>query len=201
MPIPSRTLGLSAAITACTLLLPGCRTFSGQPGGDLSIQGLNTHTSLLPNIRTAAYKRLDDNTADLYFSDLPEDRLLDTGDRLTGVSGSIIHIHYFLTPSAGNTPIDETACNITIRHILLASGEGGQASGIYGGGGFLFPSGTPGDSLFGGTIRAATHRLLQSSPNFNDALGVAALNGKVLAPEDETLADAIGGKMRMLMKP
>jgi hypothetical protein len=193
-------------LVALLAVLPGCRSVS-HGGGNLEIRSLETAATLTPAIRTACYKRVDLNTADLYFSDLPESRLIDPADDLSGAAGSIVHIHYFLEPSPGNTPIDDTACNATVRHVLIATTtetvptstdastphlpEVVQVFGIYGGGGFFFPSGTVGDGTFGGSMRDGTHRLLYASPGFKDILGPATIGGKMVAARDDALADAI----------
>jgi hypothetical protein len=52
----------------------------------------------------------------------------------------------------------------------------------------MFPSGTPGDKSFGGSIRDASVKLLASTPGFADRLGAAELIAGVSAPEDESVA-------------
>ncbi|MFN7022530.1 MAG: hypothetical protein ACK4WH_14550, partial [Phycisphaerales bacterium] len=157
---------------------------------------------LSPRLATTLYGRIDSNTADLYFSDLPEDRLIDPREPLGGAPGSLLHIHYFLNPAAGKTPIDDTACNVTIKHYVLAGvdASGSPVFGVYGGGGFLLPSGQPGSNVFGGSMREGTHRLLHATPGFTDALGPSELSGKMLAVRDDDAADLIGRKIRVLMR-
>lgn len=194
---------LAFAAIALFATLPACRALN-QPGGNLTLTSLSGTGTLAPAIRAAVYKRIDDNTADLYFSDIPESRLTDGGDNLGDASGVILHIHFFLEPSAGNTPIDDTACNATIRSLVLAPGADGTADsqviGVYGGGGFLFPSGSPGSRVFGGSMRDGTHRLLGSTTGFRDALGPASLSGKLLAVRDDAAADIVQRKMRVLLR-
>lgn len=200
---------LFAALAALALFpLPGCRVFS-HPGGDLTIASIANNTSLNPAIRTAVYKRVDANTAELYFSDLPEERFLEPGARLGDVPGIVLHIHYFLTPSAGSTPIDDTACNVTLKQVVFAPAAPSTSAtaqrslpavGVYGGGGFFFPSGTLGTGVFGGSIRDGTFRLIESSPGFIDALGPSSVTGKLLASRDDVLADAMDRRMRELLR-
>lgn len=191
--MPKATIALPALLLLC---LSGCHALS-RPGGDMTVQSLTQGTFLTPEVRTAVYRRIDANTADLFFSDIPEDRLVDPTDDLQGAAGSIVHMHFFLRPSAGNTPIDDTACNATIRHVVLAPPPGGglPAFGIYGGGGFLFPIGEVGDAAFGGTMRNGTHRLLSSSPGFTDLLGPSAIGGKMIAARDDDAAAAISARI------
>ncbi|MCC6319993.1 MAG: hypothetical protein IT438_00975 [Phycisphaerales bacterium] len=193
------------ALLLCSLPLAlgmsGCLGFRSA-GGDLTFASLDSGRVLAPTIATAIYGRTDANTADLYFSDLPEDRLTDPRDPLGGATGSLLHIHYFLNPDAGRTPIDNTACNVTIKHFVFAGGEltGSPIFGVYGGGGFFFPSGEPGSNVFGGSIEEGTHRLLAATPGFNDLLGPSEVSGKMLATRDDDAADLIGRKVRQLLR-
>jgi hypothetical protein len=192
--------------------VPGCALWraaagAGQAGGTLEIRSLEGTTVFNPALRTACYKMIDDTSADLYFSDLPADRLADPGDDLADAAGSILHIHYFLEPSPGNTPIDDTACNVTVRHIVIAPVSAAEERkgrarvvGEYGGGGFFFPVGVNGDEVFGGTMRNGTHRLIASTPGFKDVLGPASIGGKMLAARDDALADAVAARMAKLLR-
>lgn len=145
---------------------------------------------LAPAMPVVAYSARDPNTADLYLTNLTPDQL-DPATDLADLDGHIVHIHMFVAPRAGKTPIDQTACSVTIRHAVLARG----AIGMYGGGGFLLPSGKAGDETFGGSIRSATLRLLGSTPGFRDPLGAVEFDASVRAPLDEPLARLIGQRI------
>lgn len=150
-----------------------------------------------PEIHSAVYRATDLNTADLYLSDVPENVLV---ERLAvGLDdpspANIIHVHLFLTPKAGRTPIDFTAANISVTHVVLTGGS----MGVYGGGGFLLPSGSVGDATYGGTIREATLRLVESRPGFADRLGPSELGGKVAARRDDALADEVSARLTLLL--
>lgn len=186
-----------ALVLLMLLVLPACSGL-GRPGGELEIRSLESTAALVPAIRTACYRRIDADSADLYFSDISESRLADPADDLADAAGSIMHIHFFLEPSPGNTPIDDTACNATVRQVIFAPAEGGssgQVFGIYGGGGFFFSSGSIGDDNFGGSMRQGTHRLLSSTPGFKDVLGPASIDGSVVAVRDDALALQIESRM------
>lgn len=214
-PISSAPMPKPLALTLLLFasLLTGCSSLRGG-GNALQIRSLESPATLTPAIRTACYKRIDDNTADLYFSDLPEGRLVDPSDDMADLAGSIVHIHFFLDPSPGNTPIDDTACNATLRHIIIApatapiaggaepgGGESpAQVFGIYGGGGFFYPSGSVGETTFGGTMHDAAHRLLYASPGFHDLLGPAAVNGRATATRDDAVADAIEARIEQYLQ-
>jgi hypothetical protein len=156
--------------------------------GAITIESPSQNVVLRPKLRTRVYRSVDRNTADFYLSDLEEDQLLAwlSGED-TGASGNLIHIHMFLYPKAGRTPIDYTASNITITHTVIAGG----VYGVYGGGGFMLPSGTPGDKTMGGNVRDASLRFLRGSDGFVDRIEAATFAGGVNARHDEFLAARI----------
>lgn len=143
-----------------------------------------------PTLPTAVYLAKDPNTADIYLTDLDE-TALDRGTSLSGVSGRIVHLHLFLSPRPGSTPIESSACSVVIRHIVLA----GEAIGVYGGGGFLMPRGRLGDREYGGTIRDATLRLTDQAGSFVDRLGPSTMEARFVARRDEALARRIGARV------
>jgi hypothetical protein len=184
------------------LLLGGCSMFHSEPGGVLTAASTDGSKSLAPNFTTAAYAAIDADTADVYLSDLPRERFADPRDALTECSGCILHLHIFLVPEAGQTPIDTTACNLTVRQLVLhGSAKGGAAPvmGLYGGGGFMIPHGTFGTGDISGSIGAASHRLTRSSPNFIDLLGSGTISGRFSAPLDEQLAGQMAAKLETLV--
>jgi hypothetical protein len=193
----------------------GCVAPGG--GADLAISSSargGSSGTLTPQFTTAAYFPTDQNTADIYLSDIPASDLANPGADLTGASGNIVHIHVFLIPSAGMTPIENTACNITVRHLILAGRSaptpGGSdakpgtaqipAIGLYGGGGFMITGSDPGDDDFSGTIRDASVRLTRSSPAFTDRLGPATVAGKFSAPRDDKLARLIAARFEQISR-
>ena len=188
----ARTLIL-LGITAPACLMPGCAGF-GLGGGPLIATSADGHASLAPSLPLGVYRPIDDNTADFYLTDIPLARLADPADRLSDISGNILHVHLFLIPKAGKTPIDATASNVAARLIVVASG----AVGVYGGGGFMMPSGTPGDSSMGGNLEEASMRLVRASADFADRLGPCELKGAVSARLDEAGARDIGAKVDQL---
>ena len=99
-----------------------------------------TGATLSPRLTTRAYSYADENTVDIYLSDLTPDELgvPMAPDPAKRPVGQIVHIHMFIRPSPGKTPIEPQASNCSIRHLILAPG----ATGLYGGGGFLLPSGS-----------------------------------------------------------
>ncbi len=169
--------------------LVGCT--SSPKDSELTIRSADKPGALTPAMQTAVYRRYDENSADLYLTDLPLARLADPADKLEDASGNLLHVHLFLIPYAGRTPVDSTACNVTIRHIIVSGG----AVGVYGGGGFMYASGRTGDSVFGGIMQGASLRLVRATPDFQDLLGPALLDGTIKAGLDErgavTLAERV----------
>ncbi|MFG0292111.1 MAG: hypothetical protein ACF8MJ_03040 [Phycisphaerales bacterium JB050] len=173
------------------LTLPGCGgggMLTGGPGS-LRIVSTTQPTRLDASFRTAVYAYSDENTADLYFTDLTPEQLqaLATGQSVgaTAPDGAqLLHVHLFLTPRAGRTPIEFTASNVTLTHYVLV----GEEVGVYGGGGFLLPSRMftrePGNDRFGGQMREATLRFLNGTSGFEDRLGSTTVDGTVNATLD-----------------
>lgn len=189
----NRSIAASLLLLAATLS-PGCGGRSaalglgalGGSGSDITIASTTQNTRLDARFRTAAYSYIDQNTADLFFTDLTMEQvqaILDgqPRDQVAPEGAQLLHIHMFLLPRAGRTPIDFAASNITITHAVIA----GQGVGIYGGGGFLLPgrviSMKPGEDRFGGIIRGATLRFVKGSPNFVDRIDSAVLDGSLNA--------------------
>lgn len=179
-------LGLSAA--------GGCAGL-GLGAGPLTAASADGSAVLATDLTTGVYVPVDENSADLYMTDLPISRLVDGGDALGDLSGNIVHVHLFLIPSAGHTPIDATASNIAIRHIVLSAG----AVGIYGGGGFMMPGSEPGDATFSGSIQQASMRLLRRTSDFADRLGPNTIRGDVTAQRNDAAARAVAARIDRLI--
>lgn len=179
----------------------GCAGLGLRGGsGRLTMVSTDSEWSLTPDIRTAVYSTSDTAAADIYLSDLPLDRLTNPDDDLAGLSGSLLHIRLFLVPRAGNTPIGNTACNITLRHVILASStaDAPPSMGVFGGGGFLLPSGDPGDRTIGGRVTEVTMRLLDSTDGFDDLFTTARVSGRFSATLNAEAAAALAARVRTL---
>ncbi len=203
----------ATVLTLFSLLLTGCSGSGGGfglglgllSGGSASVDIVSTSeaTRLSASFRTAVYRYQDRNTADLYFSDLSMEQIeaiAAGGDRseIAPEGGQLLHIHLFLTPRAGRTPIEFSASNVTLTHIVLA----GDAVGVYGGGGFLLPSRTftvePGGDRFGGEVRGATVRFLNGTEGFTDRISSGVLDGSLSARLDPQGATRLGSLMSSL---
>jgi len=152
-------------------------------GGDPELASRLTGAQFAPSLPTRIYAFADRNTADFYLTDLPPE-VWTGGADVSEMTGSMVHVHMFLASRAGRTPIEPTASSATIRVVVL----GGGTMGVYGGGGFLLRSGEPGDSSFGGAIRAGTMRLLRATPGFVDRLGPCEFKGSFQANLDASQA-------------
>jgi hypothetical protein len=178
-------------LAVLTLLtgLPGC--LSDSKVRVASVDGTVVDAPVLP---VAAYLTPDGNTAEVYLTDLAPEQL-DPGTDLSRVSGRIVQLRLFLSPKAGHTPIESTACSTAVRHIVLADG----AVGVYAGGGFLLPDEKPGGRELSGQVTDATLRLVAQAGGFADKLGPAVLSGSFSAPRNEALARKLAARVQDIL--
>ncbi len=184
-------------LATALLALPACSSFGIRvPSGKAQIVGAETGAHINPRFPTRAYTSTDEDTADIYLTDLSADDLtaLFEDPAGSGVSGQIIHMHMFVRPKPGRTPIASTAISATVRYVIIAEGR----VGLYSGAGFLFPSGKPGDNVLGGSISKADLRLERATPGFVDRLGPAHLSTSFNAVLDEPLADELHRRLEVL---
>lgn len=175
--------GLCLAMGGCGQSILGF----GEASGSIEAESLVNGSTYAPPLTTAVYRTPDGTEADVLLTDIPIARLADRADSLSDVSGNLIHIRVFLTPEAGKTPIDRTACNATVKHVILASG----VAGVYAGGGFIDPWGDPGEATYSATLKNISTRLARAAPAFADRLGPARLTGAFTASMDEKAAGAM----------
>jgi hypothetical protein len=180
---------LALLLASCGLT--GCGVFGSSVTRDATLTSFDAGTVLTIEPKFQAYYAADPNTADFYLSDLPAEAFADDAD-LSRFSGSLVHVHMFLAPKAGSTPIAFSANSVTVRHLIIAEGQLGQ----YSGGGFLLPKGTAGDSSFGGTLKDASMRLTARTPGFVDRLGAAEFESGLKVPKDVSRAK----RMALLME-
>lgn len=164
---------------ACTPVA-GCgswwtSTFGGE-GAEVRVEGQGASPVALDGVLPyGAYAAAEaDHT--LYVSDLPLDELLGGGVR----NGQFLHAQLLWLPLPGRTPVDESAMNLTLRYVVVSEGE----VGVYGGGGFAWPFGTPGEGDLTLSIEGSSLSLLAKSAGFTDLLSPARLTGTVTAKFD-----------------
>jgi len=122
------------------------------------------------------------NEGDIWMTDIPMDQLV-AGDFETG---EIIHLQLLWKPVAGKTPLASTSTNLTIYYYIISNG----VVGVYGGGGYCWPSGTPtkGMSLL---IEEANLILQKNNAGFTDFLSPASMTGRVTSIPDSKTARQI----------
>jgi len=160
--------------------LAGCSFSSAPVGTELISRENGLGLTLVPT--TTSYSARDRNTADFYMTDLASGSWTKPTHEL---SGTLVHVHVFLMPKPGSTPIADDACSFTVRQIVFTGGS----HGVYSGGGFLTLSGDVGDLECGGEFRGATLRLTASTNGFEDRLGPAEMHGRLDAPRNENAAN------------
>lgn len=181
---------MSIILGMATLALGGC---SG--GSPLTIE--SERAVIRPSVRTAVYRFTDQNTADVFLSDFAPEVIVDRLEGAPGAPGTVLHVHVFLAPKAGKTPIDFTASNSAITYVVFA----GESMGVYGGGGFVLPSSRLGDAELAARMRRATLRLVEHGAGFADLLGNAEVSGDIAARRDDELAGRISdGLTRLLLR-
>jgi hypothetical protein len=189
VPVNRAHLTLATIAPVLALVAGGCISDSR-----VKVASVNSDAVDAPTLPTAAYLTPDRNTAEVYLTDV-EPGSLDPGTDLGRISGRIVQIRMFLSPKAGSTPIEPTACSIAIRHIVLANG----AIGVYAGGGFLLPDENPGGSEFSGRISDATLKLVGQAGGFTDKLGPAVLSGTFAAHRNEALARKLAARVQDIL--
>jgi len=183
---PLRRSLLALAAVPVLLAPAGCaRLGLGGPSGDVLLESAGESGARLDvDYPIVLHDAADPNSAVVLLTNLPESVLLD-GEGPLG-SGTVLCIRMFWAPKAGNTPIDRTATNCTIRQIVLV---GNEDFGIYGGAGFIQPAGEPGSGTWRAEIRDSNLRLdeVLRTDGFRDRLGTAVLRGSFAAehaPDD-----------------
>jgi hypothetical protein len=165
---------LLAAVVVC-----GCAG-GGESGGALRTESLGSDPVALPaDYATVVYAHHPEGDTSFILSDVPVRRLLDG----TVTEGQVMHVELLWQPKAGATPMDPSATNASIRHIVISGGE----LGVYGGAGFAMPRGKPGRDQLTITVRDATLRLLEATEGFADPLGAARVTGTFTAELDPRL--------------
>lgn len=202
--VASAGLGLVLVSAGCAPTTIGSGLFS--QAGVRATSSMNG-SALDVRPRIAVFEAVDDQSANIYLSDLPSDTLLrlSRGDasvlRDTPPIGSIVHIHLFLLPAAGRTPIDFNANNFTVTHLVFAGQDtsGQPAVGVYGGGGFLLPAAFRGDladPVFEGVIEDATLAFDVGTPSFVDRLDGARYDGKIAVRADQESVVVLAAALR-----
>ncbi|MBZ0171274.1 MAG: hypothetical protein K8E66_02740 [Phycisphaerales bacterium] len=177
----SRARLAAGALAVFLLGMPGCsRVFA--PAG-IRFHSIDRDTLLAPAVAASGYRSPDSSSAEFFLSDIPLQDL-SRAESFDELAGTIVRVHLFIRPKPGKTPIEPTASTATVQAVVLARGE----IGLYGGGAFVLPSGTPGDDTLRASVRGGSVRLMSATAGFVDQLGAASLSAGVSAPLDEAAA-------------
>ena len=100
-------------------------------------------------------------------------------------------LRMFWQPTAGSTPLDPDATNVSIRYVLFG-GPGLDQVAIYQGGGYAYPKQSLGAALLSVTIEQANLHFFDASKGFEDPLGASGASGRVsLRRDDGAILEAI----------
>ena len=177
----SRRMRIARLAMNRRLLVPGIVTLAALAGcaaggssGSLRAESLGASPVVLScDYVTAFYAARKGATTSFFLADVPLNELL-SGEM---TRGNVVHLDLLWVPKAGNTPMDSSATNVSIRFVVFADGE----LGVYGGAGFALPDGEAGAATLGLELRDASLTLLDSTDGFVDLLSPARLTGRVTA--------------------
>ncbi len=203
-PRPARLLhGLITAGAVCVLALASCQSLNptnwgsfGGSGGSGALTSDERGVALELDLPNRASIVADENTADVYLTDLSDETLdlIARGQAGREVSGTLVHVHIFLNPKPGKTPIESTAASATIRTVVLARGQ----IGVYDGAGFMLPGRSLKKGAASGSVSNAQTRLTRATDGFEDLLGAARIDLTFGTKGDEARANRIGRVVRAL---
>lgn len=187
--VPARSSRLAAALVALAVLIQGCTI-----GSDVRLRSTTSDAVLEPTMTELAYVGIDKNTADIFLTDLTRAQL-DPFAPIENVNGYIIHVHMFLAPKAGKTPIAHSATNATVRFMVIAQG----AVGLYEGAGFLLPNTSTDRPAFIAKMQDAPLRLMLANDRFADPLGNSLFSLNIVAPLDAAAVTRISAKFGAIL--
>lgn len=196
---PARMAFFAAVCGASILPINACNALrgGGGSGGSSRIISDTTGSAYSTNLRTRAYTYHDDNTADIYLTDLSDEQLtafFQKNADWSQISGTLVHIHLFLDPKPGKTPIEPTAANASVRYAIISSGQ----IGIYDGAGFMLPGQKPGKSSISGSFSGAPIRLTRATDGFDDPLTPARLDLSFDAKLDDLASPELQARLDAL---
>ncbi len=106
-----------------------------------------------------------------FLSDFTPEELAAGGD----LTGQVINIQLLWEPRPGYTPLDPTTTNVSIRLLVFSKGE----VGMYGGGGFAWPRGSPGETDMQLKMTGSNLSLIAKTKDFVDLLSPGEMLGSV----------------------
>ena len=169
-------------------LLGGCASPSSLVVRGQAAAGAGGPVELTGDFDACFYRKTDENAATFVLLDGPPER-----PRQAAV------IELFWRPRSGLTPVDPSATNMTVTHLVFAQRErelGREAGdrgelGVYAGAGFLFPRKALGARTLVAGVWDASLRLETRSEGFVDLLGLASMTGSFTATRDDARVEEL----------
>ncbi|MDZ4830782.1 MAG: hypothetical protein SGJ09_11370 [Phycisphaerae bacterium] len=146
-------------------------------GGALHIEGLGERPAAIDSLLPFGTYATTESDQSMIVSDVPLEALLKGGVR----EGQFLHAQLLWEPKPGATPVDPSATNVTLRYVVVSNGK----LGLYGGAGFAWPRGTPGEDPLTLVVQGSSLSLLASTEGFIDPLTPAQLTGTISTPPNE----------------
>ncbi|MCE9619075.1 MAG: hypothetical protein K8R92_04105 [Planctomycetes bacterium] len=170
---------LLVAISLIGCLVAGCYSFQWpwSSGTNLITAGLAENPIKLPFDPKQCFYSVEPAHTSFFLSDLAPDEFEDA----EFLTGQVINIELLWEPKPGYTPLDPTTTNLAIRLLVFSNGE----AGLYGGGGFAWPKGTPGETDMQLQITGSNLSLLAKTKGFVDLLSPGEMLGSVDASMNE----------------
>ena len=169
-PDPLRRNGSRLLLLLATLM--ACSCAPSHPSGSVSINGRTADpVQLMAEFGYGGYS-VEKADTELILSTVSLEDLRSGNYQ----SAQVIHAQLLWTPWAGRTPVNKMATNLVIRHIILVDDQ----VGVYGGGGFAWPRGTPGKTGLGLDVTGSSISLLESTDGFRDLLSPAEIRGWIV---------------------
>lgn len=180
MLIAPRSMIAAFLLAVLAFAASGCKI--SHSAGNLRSQSLRTNSVILPgNYHVAVFSSNNIAGTSILLSDVPIEQVV-SGQV---INAQILHIELLWLPKAGETPMDSSATNASIRHIVISNGQ----VGIYAGAGFALPDKDPaGNDSMTVTLRDASLALQESTTGFVDLLSPTRLTGTFTAKRDDKRA-------------
>jgi hypothetical protein len=169
------------AMLSCLALLTACYTVQWPwTETELTTSGLTDEPARITTAPAEAWYVIEPAQVSFYASDIPLDALA-AGEK---VSGQVVSIQMMWEPKPGYTPIEPTTTNVSIRLVVFAEGQ----VGVYGGGGFAWPRGTPESGSMGLLLTGSNLSLIARTDGFVDLLSPAQMLGTMRAVQNDARA-------------
>ncbi|MFM1831211.1 MAG: hypothetical protein RLZZ558_1551 [Planctomycetota bacterium] len=173
-----------AATLLCLTLLTACYTVQWPwTVTELTTSGLTDEPARITTAPTEAWYAIEPAQISFYACDIPLGALA-AGEK---VSGQVVSIQMMWEPKPGYTPIEPTTTNVSIRLVVFAEGQ----VGVYGGGGFAWPRGSPESGSMGLLLTGSNLSLIARTDGFVDLLSPAQMLGTMRAVRNDARALSI----------